>query len=112
MIFLLLLVFSLDNNEVEIVRLGVEPIISGAELAADQLLGGFHGRSDKELTQLEELATQCCRAMRNLSVNPENKSRMLMLGAIHPLQSLATYHSERISPQAKRALKNLQPVGK
>jgi hypothetical protein len=101
-----------DNNEVEIVRLGVEPIISGANLAADGLFCSFHGKSERELTQLEELATQCCRAMRNLSVNPENKSRMLMLGAVHPLQSLSTYHSERISPQAKRALKNLQPAGK
>lgn len=27
------------------------------------------GKTDKEITQLEELGTQCCRALRNLTVN-------------------------------------------
>eukprot|EP01033_Poteriospumella_lacustris_P003129 gene3129-2302_t len=96
-----------DNNEVEIVRLGVDPIVQGAELAADGLYNPG-ARTEKEITQLEELATQCCRALRNLSVNPDNKARILTQGALYPLQTLSNYHSERIGSQARRALRNLQ----
>jgi hypothetical protein len=46
----------------------VDPIVQGAELAADGLYNPG-ARTEKEITQLEELATQCCRALRNLSVN-------------------------------------------
>lgn len=47
--------------------------MSGTVLAADSLLkeaiGVGSGQSEKELALLEELATQCARALRNLSVN-------------------------------------------
>ncbi len=61
-----------DSNEEEIVRLGIDPIVTGAEMAVDGLMTtAIHGKTEKEIIQLEELATQCCRAMRNLSVNRE-----------------------------------------
>lgn len=102
-----------DSNEEEIVRLGIDPIVTGAEMAVDGLMTtAIHGKTEKEIIQLEELATQCCRAMRNLSVNPENRGPILSLGALQPLESLATYESERISSQAKRALRNLQYTAK
>lgn len=37
----------------------------------------------------------------------ENKAEISSLGAIKYLQLLANYPSERISPQARRALRNL-----
>jgi HEAT repeat protein len=61
-----------DNNELEIVRCGgLEPIVAGTMLAADGLdVGALDGgRGDKDSALLEELATQCARALRNLSVN-------------------------------------------
>jgi hypothetical protein len=58
-----------DANEIEIVRVrGLEPIISGAQYAAREL-DDLSARSEREINQLEELATQCSRALRNLSVN-------------------------------------------
>ncbi len=47
---------------------GLHPIISGADLAANEL-DDLSNHSEREITQLEELATQCARALRNLSVN-------------------------------------------
>ncbi len=67
--FKLISVIFPDSNELEIVRCnGLDPVVLGAALAADSLehLGG---KSDKEIGLLEELATQCARALRNLSVN-------------------------------------------
>ncbi len=47
---------------------GLHPIISGADLAANEL-DDLSNHTEREITQLEELATQCARALRNLSVN-------------------------------------------
>ena len=47
---------------------GLEPIIAGAQLSAREL-DDLSNRSEREISQLEELATQCSRALRNLSVN-------------------------------------------
>lgn len=122
--------FFTDNNEVEIVRVnGLQPIINGAAIAAENLTGYGTNKTDKELTQLEELATQCSRALRNLSVNREslkyngqlsllfystamNKSAITLLGAAKYLEHLANYPNDRISQQARRALRNLDPIGK
>lgn len=61
---------TVDNNEVEIVRVqGLPPLIQGTALAAEGLTSDLSAKTDKEVLQLEELATQCCRALRNLSVN-------------------------------------------
>ena len=49
---------------------GLEPIVAGTVVAADGL-ELCDGKSDKEIALLEELATQCARALRNLSVNRE-----------------------------------------
>lgn len=60
-----------DANELEIVKChGLEPIVNGTMMSAEGLELG-DGRSDKEIGLLEELGTQCARALRNLSVNRE-----------------------------------------
>lgn len=119
-----------DNNEVEIVRVGgLDPICEGCALAANGLSSGASSRQERELLHLEELATQCARALRNLSVNRKfglhlfmctlltcfsatNKSQMSVLGVSRHLQLLANYPNERISQQARRALRNLEYSGK
>ena len=58
-----------DHNEIEIVRYhGLEPIVNGLVVSSDGL-NHHHNKSEKELQLLEELATQCSRSIRNLSVN-------------------------------------------
>ena len=47
---------------------GLHPIISGADYAATEL-DDLNNRTEREISQLEELGTQCARALRNLSVN-------------------------------------------
>jgi len=61
-----------DNNEIEIVRYhGLDPIVNGLVVASDGLCNNNnrHTKSEKDLQLLEELATQCSRSIRNLSVN-------------------------------------------
>jgi hypothetical protein len=54
---------------VEIVRSGgLDPIVAGSSVAADGLMMNDM-KTDKEVQLLEELGTQCARALRNLSVN-------------------------------------------
>jgi hypothetical protein len=98
----------------------LHPIVSGAEFAAREL-DDLANRTEREITQLEELATQCSRALRNLSVNREfststfslllvlyyfrflavNKAAINALGASRALQILATNLSERIAQQVE-----------
>jgi hypothetical protein len=53
----------------EIVRLnGLDPIVGGLAHSAD-ILHNDHSRDDKDIHLVEEQATQCARAIRNLSVN-------------------------------------------
>lgn len=98
-----------DNNEIEIVRMGgLDPIVEGCATAAAALTSpSLSSRNEREIGHLEELATQCARALRNLSVNPHNKTQMAVLGASRHLQLLINYSNERISQQARRALRNL-----
>jgi glutamine synthetase len=64
---------------VEIVKAnGLHPIVSGAEFAAREL-DDLVNRTEREITQLEELATQCSRALRNLSVNRKFSTSILSL---------------------------------
>ena len=66
---LIIVLYLIDNNELEIVKHhGLEPIVNGTMVAAEGLELS-DGRSDKEIGLLEELGTQCARALRNLSVN-------------------------------------------
>lgn len=70
-----------DLNEIEIVKAGgLAPITHGATLAAETLTlsgkfrTGTQDRSEKDIANLEELAAQCSRALRNLSVNSKSFS--------------------------------------
>lgn len=56
-----------------------------------------------ELPVLEHAAG----ALRNLSVNPENKAQMVAAGAIGPLIGHLMSHSPRIQLQAAMAVRNL-----
>lgn len=63
-----------DHNEIEIVRYhGLDPIVNGLVIASDGLCNNNNNnrpiKSEKDLQLLEELATQCSRSIRNLSVN-------------------------------------------
>lgn len=60
---------------------------------------------------MEEQATQCARALRNLSVNPANKVKIVDLGAPKHLQLLVNHQNDRINQQARRALRNLDVSG-
>lgn len=121
-----------DANELEIVKChGLEPIVNGTMMSAEGLELG-DGRSDKEIGLLEELGTQCARALRNLSVNREyltynvvrpgcillilstfcdlhtstaaNKAEITSLGAIRHLLTLMNYPNERIAQQVGRGV--------
>jgi len=59
-------------------------------------------------TQTEELAAQCCRAIRNLSVHPQNKQEILTYNGLEYLHLLKTYPNSRISQQSNKALANLE----
>lgn len=94
-----------DDNELEIVQLGgLEPIVSATIESADRLSSA---KGVDDVDYYEELASQCARSLRNLSVNSRNQSKLLQLGVLPALQSLARSSNDRISHQAKRALKNL-----
>jgi hypothetical protein len=73
----------------------------------DPVLNPVRRKFAKNVENLEELAAQCCRALRNLSVNPMNKKTILELGAITLLLPCMDSPNERISQQAHRAMKNL-----
>lgn len=101
-----------DENEIEIVRQqGLSPIVACAAMVAEALDNDMNGKSGfpaREMQYILELAAQCCRALRNLSVNPDNKMEIVSYGAEDHLRVLVRSSNERISQQAKRALKNLQ----
>ena len=66
-------------NEEEIVSEGgLSPIVGGLQMAIDRMKGsssmrlGVDGREN-----VEELAAQCCRALRNLSVSERNKLKLV-----------------------------------
>ena len=101
-----------DSNELDIVQLGgLEPIVDGVSVVSNVIRGGFsltaehrsqHGAS---VENYEELGAQCARALRNLSVHPDNKAAIVRMGTVSSLLVLAQSHNERISQQAARALR-------
>jgi hypothetical protein len=77
-------------SQAEIARAGgLEPILRAA--ASDNF----------------ELQSQAARAMRNLSVNPDNKEMIKKLDGVEVLKKLSGSDNERIQQQATRALNNL-----
>ena len=80
-----------DNNELQIAQQGgLAPILQGAQAPQP------------------ELQSQSARALRNLSVNAENKQMIRKMGGVEILQKLTAVNNERIQSQARRALKNLE----
>ncbi len=70
-------------------------------------LGGHDDGSN-----IEELGAQCARALRNLSVNPSNKEEIVRMGTREYLEVLVLSTNDRISQQARRALRNLDSESK
>ncbi len=101
-----------DYNEVEIVRHGgLEPIVLSASMTCSNMRGSG-GSFDDGDANFEELGAQCARALRNLSVNPSNKEAIIRMGTRDYLEVLSTSNNDRISQQARRALRNLESEGK
>lgn len=106
-----------DSNEVEIVRIGgLTPIVNSL-VAAEAVMSGNcdiplrPAGFANSVGNMEELAAQCCRALRNLSVNAKNRSTMIDLGVLPLLLTCCTFRNNRISQQAQRAIKNLNSKG-
>lgn len=104
-----------DENELEIVESGgLVPIVDMAAEVAKYFstgggfveLKGTHQATSPE--HYEELGAQCARALRNLSVHPSNKAQVVSFGAAESLLMLASSSNDRVSQQARRALKNLE----
>lgn len=99
-----------DENEVEIVNEGVlEALEESASMALRFLLNFRESgkRRDKECANWEELAAQSARCIRNLTVNPINRDKVIDCGVIPVLKEFATFSNERISQQSSKALKNI-----
>lgn len=113
-----------DANELDIVACGgLVPIVDMAALVARYFnLGPSSRNGDAKgggspsgvvagsQEQYEELGAQCARALRNLSVHPDNKDQVVKLGAAESLLLLVTSSNDRVSQQARRALKNIEGV--
>lgn len=97
-----------DANEVLIAEAGgIVPIISGLKFAVESISYNSSCCKPDQLMNLEELIAQCARAIRNLSVKDSNKHEIINLGGYPLLESIALYNNNRITQQAKKALKNL-----
>lgn len=107
-----------DANELDIVECGgLVPIVDMATMVARHFNLGGRGADSKGNSgsggtpeQYEELGAQCARALRNLSVHPSNKDQVVKHGAADSLALLVTSNNDRVSQQARRALKNIEGV--
>jgi hypothetical protein len=108
-----------DENELDIVECGgLIPIVDMAAHVASYFNLGSRGGDSKGTSaapsgtqeQFEELGAQCARALRNLSVHPSNKDQVVKYGAADSLLLLVTSKNDRVSQQARRALKNIEGV--
>ena len=96
-----------DFNELEIVKEhALESLASSAALSADYLKQ-LRGRRDKESIHWEELAAQCSRCLRNLTVNPLNRSAVISSGVLPALKIFSQSNNDRIAQQSSKALRNL-----
>lgn len=100
-----------DENEEDLVAGGVLlPLISNAQLAMDQITNNWsYSSTGDPHDNYTELAAQCARCLRNLSVTPSNRSKIIDLNGLREIQRMTTCGSDRVSSQARRALKNLEP---
>ncbi len=99
-----------DQNELEIVREGVLEALEESAAMALRFLLNFREsgqRRDKECANWEELAAQSARCIRNLTVNPINREKVIDSGVIPVLKEFATFSNDRISQQSSKALKNI-----
>jgi hypothetical protein len=96
-----------DFNELEIVREGALTVLANTASLAAQYLLQARGRRDRETLNWEELAAQCCRCLRNLTVNPLNRSNVVSSGAVPALKQFSQSQNDRIAQQSSKALRNL-----
>ena len=124
-----------DENEMEIIREeGHTPILQALQIAESGKRSSHMGYTPENM---EELCAQCCRSLRNLSVNHQNKAVLIkgiysicfvciefffiqnfihafyvfvysiLGGALPLLLSCASSNNDRVAQQAHRALRNL-----
>lgn len=93
------------DNEADLVAGGaLEPIVEGARIAVEGL---YDPHSEESEADLEEMAAQCARALRNLSVNPNNRKTIIDMGGDGDLRRMLKFGNSRMASHAKRALKNI-----
>eukprot|EP00948_MAST-09A_sp_MAST-9A-sp1_P002024 g2024.t1 len=109
---LIALLQETDNESVII-----ETVAALANLAVDDNNEFMIGQSDATKCILKyttkyfnnvEIVGQCSRALRNLSVNKENRQRLKELGAINILTKMADLPDQKTKAQALRALNNIR----
>ena len=98
-------------------RLNSIPLTEGTSAAVARRLiiarvGGLEVILDGAKAPSVDLRSQCARALRNLSVNADNKARLRDLGAIPLLRDIAASRGTRAAAQAQRALENLEASDK
>ena len=99
-----------DQNEVEIVKENALESLEASAAMSLRFLLNFResGRKrDRECANWEELAAQTARCIRNLTVNQDNREKVIDCGVIPVLKQFATFRNERISQQSSKALKNV-----
>jgi len=96
-----------DYNELEIVKQGALGQLASSAMLAAQHLQQARGKRDREMQNWEELAAQCARCLRNLTVNPLNRSQVTASGVVPALKVFGQSHNERIAQQSSKALRNL-----
>jgi len=100
-----------DYNELEIVKQGALVQLASSAALAAQHLQQASGKRDREQLNWEELAAQCARCLRNLTVNPVNRAAVTASGVVPALKVFSASRNERIAQQGSKALRNLRHVG-
>ena len=96
-----------DYNELEIVRQGALAQLAKSAALAAQFLQQARGRGDRDALHWEELAAQCARCLRNLTVNPLNRAQVIASGVVPALKLLSQSQNDRIAQQSSKAMRNL-----
>ena len=89
-----------DQNEIEIVNGGVLEALEESASMALRFLLNFRDsgrRRNRECANWEELAAQTARCLRNLTVSPVNREKVIDSGVIPVLKEFATFSNDRIS---------------
>jgi len=96
-----------DFNELEIVKDGALVHLAASAAVAAQYMQQARGRRSREGAHWEELAAQCARCLRNLTVNPLNRAAVVDSEVVPALKIFSQSTNDRIAQQSSKALRNL-----